>query len=49
MSINAERHEGCFPKTVIVKKTVEDQKAVAQDMLGKVKNLGQGRIPLPAD
>lgn len=40
MSIHNERFEGSFPKTVIVKKTVEDQKAVTQDQLGKTKNLG---------
>ena len=28
-SIHHERMEGAFPKTVIVKKTVEDQKAVS--------------------
>lgn len=38
-----ERIEEAFPKTVIVKKIVEDQKAVTQDMLGSVKNLGQGQ------
>lgn len=42
MSVHAERFESSFPKTVIVKKTVEDHKAVAQDQLGTVKNLGQG-------
>ena len=31
MSLHAERFEGNFPKTVIVKKTVEDQKSVTQD------------------
>ena len=43
MSIHNERFESQFPKTVIVKKTVEDQKAVSQDQLGKPKNLGQGK------
>lgn len=38
-----ERGNECFPKTVIVKKTVEDAKAVQSDMLGTVKNLGQGQ------
>jgi len=42
MSVHAERYDQAFPKTVIVKKTVEDHKAVAQDQLGQVKNLGQG-------
>jgi len=42
-SIHPERIEESFPKTVIVKKIVEDQKAVTQDMLGTVKNLGQGQ------
>ena len=35
-----------FPKTVIVKKTVEDFKSVAHDILGTSKNLGQGRPPV---
>lgn len=42
-SIQPERIDESFPKTVIVKKIVEDQKAVTQDMLGTVKNLGQGQ------
>ena len=42
-----ERIEEGFPKTVIVKKIVEDQKAVTQDMLGSVKNLGQGQPERP--
>ena len=46
MSVQNERFEGCFPKTVIVKKTVEDQKAVTQDQLGKPKNMGQGMPPV---
>ena len=45
MSIHSERYDQGFPKTVIVKKTVEDHKAVAQDQLGAVKNLGQGKHP----
>ena len=39
-SIMPERIDEAFPKTVIVKKIVEDKKAVTQDMLGQVKNLG---------
>ena len=46
MSIHYERHDQGFPKTVIVKKTVEDHKAVSQDQLGGVKNLGQGQHPI---
>ena len=42
-SVMPERIDESFPKTVIVKKIVEDQKAVTQDMLGTVKNLGQGQ------
>jgi len=42
-SVMPERIDEGFPKTVIVKKIVEDQKAVTQDMLGTVKNLGQGQ------
>lgn len=42
-AIHAEREEpGSFPKTVIVKKTVEDVKATQQDPLGHARNLGQG-------
>jgi hypothetical protein len=33
-AIHAERTEEFFPKTVIVKKTVEDQRSVAYDPLG---------------
>lgn len=40
MSIHNERFDNAFPKTVIVKKTVEDVKAVASDLLGQSKNLG---------
>lgn len=43
MALHNERLEEDFPKTVIVKKTVEDHKAVANDMLGTSKNLGQGQ------
>ena len=46
-SLHPERKNGAFPKTVIVKKTVEDFKAVAHDILGKPKNLGQGKPPIP--
>ena len=49
MAIHNERPEEHFPKTVIVKKTVEDQKAVTQDHLGVSKNLGQGQDPRGAD
>jgi hypothetical protein len=42
-AVHAEREAGAFPKTVIVKKTVEDSRAVTHDMLGQVKNLGQGK------
>jgi len=43
MALHSERMEESFPKTVIVKKTVEDHKAVATDLLGASKNLGQGQ------
>lgn len=49
MSIHNERFDNAFPKTVIVKKMVEDVKAVTQDMLGQSKNLGQGRPPVPSE
>jgi len=38
-----------FPKTIIVKKTVEDFKSIAQDILGQSKNLGQGKPPVPQE
>ncbi len=49
MSVHAERFENSFPKTVIVKKTVEDVKAVTSDLLGQSKNLGQGKPPVPEE
>ena len=45
MALHNERNEEAFPKTNIVRKTVEDQKAVTLDQLGKPKNLGQGQAP----
>lgn len=42
-ALHNERNEEMFPKTVVVKKTVEDQKAVSSDILGVSKNLGQGQ------
>jgi len=44
-----ERLEESYPKTVIVRKTVEDVKAVQTDMLGTVKNLGQGQASKPSE
>jgi hypothetical protein len=41
-ALKAERLEEEFPKTVIIKKTVEDFQAVNNDILGVSKNLGQG-------
>lgn len=49
MSIHNERFDNAFPKTVIVKKTFEDVKAVTTDMLGTSKNLGQGKPPMGTD
>jgi hypothetical protein len=49
MAIHNERPEEHFPQTVIVKKTVEDQRAVASDLLGISKNLGQGQVPRGPD
>ena len=49
MALHAERYENQFPKTTIVKKTVEDHRAVAQDLLGVSKNLGQGQVDRGAD
>mmetsp|Transcript_9655 Transcript_9655/g.14692 ORF Transcript_9655/g.14692 Transcript_9655/m.14692 type:complete len:249 (+) Transcript_9655:320-1066(+) len=43
LALHSERHEEAFPKTIIVKKTVEDHKGVANDILGVSKNLGQGQ------
>ena len=49
-SLHAERSDySSFPKTVIVRKTVEDVKATQSDLLGKARNLGQGEIPIPRD
>lgn len=44
LALHNERHEEMFPKTVIIQKTVEDQKAVSSDILGVSKNLGQGQV-----
>lgn len=41
-ALRAERLEEEFPKTVIIKKTVDDFQAVNNDILGVSKNLGQG-------
>ena len=42
-ALQAERLEEEFPKTVIVKQTLGDFKAVSSDILGVSKNLGQGQ------
>ena len=42
LALQAERLEEEYPKTIIVKKTLEDHKAVSSDLLGQTKNLGQG-------
>ena len=39
-ALHHERLEESYPKTVIVKKVVEDTKGVQGDLLGTVKNLG---------
>lgn len=49
LSIHHERVGDSFPKTVIVKKTIEDMHAVQQDQLGTSKNIGQGALPIPRD
>lgn len=49
MAIHNERPEEHYPPTVVVKKTVEDQRAVASDLLGVSKNLGQGQHPRGPD
>lgn len=49
MALQAERPEEMFPKTTIVKKTVEDHKAVTADLLGASKNLGQGQADRGSD
>lgn len=48
-AIHHERVDEAFPKTVIVKKQVEDVRAVITDNLGQVKNLGQSQVPRPDD
>jgi hypothetical protein len=47
--VHHERGDEAYPKTVIVKKVVEDVKAVTTDILGTVKNLGQGQTQRDAD
>lgn len=49
LALTQERGEEQFPKTTIVKKTVEDHKAVTNDILGAAKNLGQGQVDRGAD
>ena len=44
-AVHSERLEEAFPKTVVVKKVVEDFNSVSHDQLGKSKNLGQGAKP----
>lgn len=41
-AVMPERFEETFPKTIIVKRQVEDYKAVALDPLAQSRNLGQG-------
>ena len=48
-AIHHERIDDAYPRTTIVKKQVEDTKAVSTDMLGQVKNLGQGQEPRGPD
>lgn len=43
-ALHNERLEEQYPKTTIVQKVVEDHKAVATDILGISKNLGQGQV-----
>lgn len=45
--MHQERYDQTFPKTVIVKKEVEDMRAVTQDQLAATRNLGQGAHPVP--
>ena len=49
LALHSERPEEAFPKTIIVQKTVEDHKAVASDLLGASRNLGQGQTDRGAD
>lgn len=44
-AIHSERYDAKYPQTTIVKKQVEDVKAVQQDHLGTARNLGQGLHP----
>ena len=44
-AVHHERTDESYPKTVIVKKVVEDVKAVMNDHLGTVRNHGQGQAP----
>ena len=45
MALHSERYDNVYPKTTIIKKTVEDHIAVSADVLGISKNLGQGQEP----
>ena len=49
MALHSERYDNVFPKTTIIKKTVEDHIAVSADVLGISKNLGQGQEPRGAE
>lgn len=44
--MHVERFETAFPKTIIVKKTVEDFRQTSYDQVGLSKNLGQGDLPV---
>lgn len=48
-ALHPERYETTFPKTTIVKKTVEDFRSTANDELGRPRNLGQTNGPVPHD
>ena len=49
LALHSERTEEFFPKTTIVRKTVEDHRSVTTDQLGRTRNLGQGQAPRGPD
>ena len=49
MALQPERYQQDYPKTLIVKKNVEDYRNVIHEELGKTKNLGTGKVPKPVE
>lgn len=49
ISLQPETYGSSHPKTLIVKKTVEDFRSTTHEELGKPRNLGQGKPQIPQD